>query len=80
MEADMPSVLSRITMPVVVVQGDVDTAVPVANTQKWTAAMKDMKITHKYDEIPGGDHGSMIDAGIPGIFAFFNADTKSTSD
>ena len=31
---------------------------------------------YKYDEIPGGDHGSVINTGMPDIFAFFNAHTK----
>jgi hypothetical protein len=50
--------------------------VPVANTRKWIAAMKRMNMNYKYDEIPGGDHGSVIGAGMPDIFAFFNAHTR----
>jgi hypothetical protein len=28
-------------------------------------------ISYKYKEIPGADHGSVIEAGMPDIFAFF---------
>jgi dipeptidyl aminopeptidase/acylaminoacyl peptidase len=54
------------------IQGEADTAVPVANTRKWIAAMKDRKMDYKYDKIPGGDHGSVIAAGMPDIFKFFS--------
>jgi predicted peptidase len=78
METNMQPVLTPIknNMPVIIIQGDADTAVPVANTRKWIAAMKDMKMNYKYDEIPGGDHGSVIGTGMPDIFAFFNEYTK----
>jgi pimeloyl-ACP methyl ester carboxylesterase len=76
MESNMESILPKLTMPVLVIQGDADTAVPVENTRKWIAAMKDQKINYKYTEIPGGDHGSVIAAGMPGIFAFFNTQTR----
>ena len=66
-------------MPGIVVQGDADTAVPVANTRKWIAAMKEMKMKYKYDEIPAGDHGSVINTGMPAVFAFFDAHTKPAS-
>ncbi len=76
MESDMESILAKLTMPVLLIQGDRDTVVPVEDTRKWIAAMKDRKIDLKYDEIPGGDNASVIAAGMPGIFAFFNAHTK----
>lgn len=75
-ESNMQSILTKLTMPVLVVQGDADTAVPVENTRRWIAAMKDRKMDHKYDEIPGGDHGNVIATGMPDIFAFFNAHTR----
>jgi predicted peptidase len=78
MESNMDSVLAKITMPVIVIQGDADTAVPVANTRKWIAAMTERKMDYKYDEIPGGDHGSVIATGMADIFDFFNAHTKAT--
>jgi predicted peptidase len=76
MEWEMESILDKLTMPVLVIQGDADTVVPVADTRKWIAAMKHRKMDHKYNEIPGGDNGSVIAAGMPDIFAFFNARTQ----
>jgi predicted peptidase len=76
MESNMESVLTKLTMPVFVVQGDADTAVPVENTRKWITAMKDRKMNHKYIETAGGDHGSVIATGMPDIFAFFAEHTK----
>jgi hypothetical protein len=66
-------------MPVIIIQGDADTAVPVVNTRKWIAAMKDMKMNHNYNEVAEGDHGNMITIGMPDIFAFFNTHTKPVS-
>lgn len=76
MESHMEEILPKLTMPVFVVQGDADTAVPVANTRKWITAMQDKKMDYKYSEIPGGSHGSVIATGMPDIFAFFNEHTK----
>ena len=72
-----PDTLASIKdMPVIVVQGDADTAVPVANTRRWADKLKELNMTHEYHEIPGGDHGSVIATGMPDIFAFFSKHTK----
>jgi predicted esterase len=63
-------------MPVIIVQGDADTAVPVANTRRWADKLKELKMTHEYHEIAGGDHGSVIATGMPDIFAFFAKHTR----
>lgn len=76
MEPDMESIIDKLTMPVLVIQGDADTAVPVENTRKWIGAMKDRKMDYEYIVVPGGDNGSVIAAGMPDVFAFFNAHTK----
>jgi predicted peptidase len=76
MESNMDSILTKLAMPVIVIQGDADTAVPVENTRKWISEMKGRKMDYKYDEIPGGDHGSVIATGMPDIFAFFDTHTK----
>jgi len=79
MESNMQTVLTPIkNMPVIVIQGDADTAVPVENTRQWIAAIKEMKMDYKYDEIPGGTHGNVIGTGMPDIFAFFNSHSKLT--
>ena len=50
--------------------------VPVAGTRQWVETMKDMKMIYNYKEVPGATHGSVIEASIPDIFAFFQAHTE----
>jgi predicted peptidase len=78
MQAKAAELLTPIkdSMPVMVAQGDADTAVPVANTRKWIETMKDLKMNYTYLELPGEDHGSIIPKSMPEIFKFFNAHTK----
>jgi predicted peptidase len=76
MESDMEPILEKLTTPVLVIQGDADTVVPVENTRKWIAAMKDRKLDYKYIEVSDAYDGSVILTGMPDIFAFFNAHTK----
>jgi predicted peptidase len=78
MQANAVPMLTTVkdTMPVIVTQGDADTAVPVDNTRRWIEAMKELKMNYKYVEMPGEDHGSIIAKGMPDIFAFFAAHTK----
>jgi len=64
-------------IPMIVVQGDMDTLVPVAGTRLWIEKMKDLKMTYQYVEVPGGDHGSVLTSGAPDIFAFFATHTKA---
>jgi len=72
-----PSSLSAIpNMPMMIVHGDADTAVPVAVGRSWAEAMKELKMTHRYIEVPGGDHGNVISIGMPDIFAFFGQHSK----
>jgi hypothetical protein len=64
-------------MPVIITQGDADTAGPVANTRAWRDALEGLKMrSFKYVEMPGEDHGSIISKGMPDIFAFFAEHTK----
>jgi dipeptidyl aminopeptidase/acylaminoacyl peptidase len=72
-----PASLSQIPeMPVMLVHGDADTVVPVTVSRPWAEQMRQLKMNHRYIEVPGGDHGSVISIGMPDIFAFFNAHTK----
>ncbi len=63
-------------IPMIIVQGDMDTLVPVAGARLWVEKMKELKITHEYVEVAGGDHGSVLTTGAPDIFAFFAKHTK----
>ena len=64
-------------IPMIIVQGDMDTLVPVAGARLWIEKMKELKMTYEYVEVPGGDHGSVLTTGAPDIFAFFAKHTKA---
>ena len=62
-EADAPmnEILESIKhLPIFVLQGDKDTAVPVERTRAWVARMSKLGMQHVYVEIPGGDHSLLI--------------------
>ena len=75
---DNYSLESAKNIPMIIVQGDMDTLVPVAGTRLWIDKMKDLKMTYQYIEVPGGDHGSVLTTGAADIFAFFAKHTKAT--
>ena len=64
-------------VPMFVAQGDVDEAVPVANTRMWVDTMKELKLDYEYKEYPGLTHGPIIDGSMPDIFAYFAKHTKA---
>lgn len=66
-------------IPVMIVQGGKDTAVPVENTRTWAEAMKELKMEHVYVELPEGDHGTVIGDGMPAIFEFFAKHPKAAA-
>jgi predicted esterase len=66
-------------VPMLVVQGDADEAVPVANTRMWVDTMKELNMNFEYKEVPGAMHGPIIGIGMPDVFAFFNKHTKPAS-
>jgi predicted esterase len=72
-----PNSLEKVKdMPVIIVQGDADTAVPVTNTRRWADKLKELNMTHQYLEIAGGDHMTVIATGMPEIFKFFGSHSK----
>jgi poly(3-hydroxybutyrate) depolymerase len=64
-------------IPMIIVQGDMDTLVPFAGVRQWIDQMKELNITHQYIEMPGGDHGSVLTTGVPDVFAFFAKHSKN---
>jgi predicted esterase len=73
---DPKSITTVPNMPVIIVHGDMDTAVPVAVGRAWADTLKEAKMTHEYMEVAGGDHGNVITIGMPDIFAFFGTHSK----
>jgi predicted esterase len=63
-------------VPVMIVQGGADTVVPATNTRAWVASLESLEMNHQYVEFPDGDHGNVINDGMPGIFEFFEAHTR----
>lgn len=60
-DAPMANILNNIKhLPIFVLQGDEDTAVPVERTRAWVAKMRELGMQHVYVEIPGGDHSLLI--------------------
>jgi dipeptidyl aminopeptidase/acylaminoacyl peptidase len=74
--ADILKGIKDAGLPIMVVQGDADEAVPVTNTRQWVDTMKELKLDYEYVELPGISHGPVIDASMPHIFKYFAAHTK----
>jgi predicted peptidase len=64
-------------VPAILVQGEKDTVVPPENARQWSDSMKEVGMTYKYVELPGGDHGTVIGDSMPDIFKFFSEYSKS---
>jgi len=58
-------------VPVMIVHGDIDEVVPVANSQAWVDVMKELKMDYEFVEQPGITHGPVIQSGLKPIYAFF---------
>ncbi len=72
-----PDELNQATdLPCILIHGDADTAVPVAQTRQWAAKMKELNLTYEYREIRGGTHSSTLDLGAPHTFRFFDKHIK----
>lgn len=63
-------------LAVMIVQGDMDEAVPVTNTRMWVDTIKEMKLNFEYVEQPGISHGPVIQTGLAPIFGFFAKHNK----
>lgn len=58
---DIEATLNKIKhIPIFVLQGDEDTAVPVTLTREWVSKMEELGMQHVYAEIKGGDHSLLI--------------------
>jgi predicted esterase len=71
-----PSELEQaMDLPFVLIHGDADKAVPVAQTRLWAARMKALGMTYEYHELRGAGHGA-LSSGARHIFNFFTKHTK----
>jgi predicted peptidase len=58
-------------VPVMIVHGDIDEVVPVANSHAWVDAMKELNMQYEFVEQPGITHGPVIQSGLKPIYEFF---------
>ena len=63
-------------IPVMVVQGDADTAVDVEVTRRWVAKMEELGMSYEYIEVAGGSHFSAGRQNIDKVFAFLSEHSK----
>lgn len=63
-------------VPLLIIQGGADTVVPPTNTHAWAESMETVGIEGEYIEMPEGDHGSVINDGMPAIFELFEENTR----
>ena len=74
--AEVLQKLKDAKVPVMIVHGDMDEAVPVANSRMWADTMKELNMEYEYVEQPGISHGPVIESGMAQIYGFFAKHTK----
>ncbi|MEP7001654.1 MAG: PHB depolymerase family esterase, partial [bacterium] len=68
-----PATIARFRdIPEFVVHGDADPTVNVAGSRAMVAAMKTLNVDVKYIEVPGGNHGNVVEPNLAGMFDFFD--------
>jgi predicted peptidase len=74
---DVLKPLKAAGVPIMVVHGDADEAVPVATSRdNWVPSMKELGIEHEYVELPGVTHGPVITQSQRYIYEFFGKHSK----
>jgi poly(3-hydroxybutyrate) depolymerase len=63
-------------VPILLIHGDVDEAVPVDLARTWAATMQEIGMRHKYVELPGVTHGPVITISQEHVYEFFGQHSK----
>jgi predicted esterase len=74
-----PDVLKSLVgkgVPVMIMRGDQDTLIGATVTQPWVDKLKELNISYEYKEIPGVEHGGIINACLPAFYEFFAKHSK----
>lgn len=76
-QKDILAPIQKAGLPLMITQGDNDNIVPPVNTRTWATAMDELKLPeHRYVEMAGRDHGTIIADSMPDIFQFFASHPK----
>lgn len=73
---DPATVTAMRHIPQIVVHGDADPTVNVAESRKMVAVLREQGVDHTYIEVPGGDHNAVVVPNLPKVFDFFDARRK----
>lgn len=63
-------------LPILVITGDADEAVPVANTRMWVETIKELGLDYEYIEQPGVTHGPIITSSQKDVYTFFGKHSR----
>ena len=63
-------------LPIILVHGDNDLAVPIEQSRIWAAKMKELGMTFEYRELRGGSHGDALPENVDRVFSFFGKHRK----
>lgn len=77
-----PAILEPVknTLPLLLMHGDADQLVPVANARRWNQAILGLKMTnYTYLEVPGADHNGVVALAMREVFKFFSQHNRPTS-
>jgi dienelactone hydrolase len=76
-EQQQPAQLEAIRqLPIILVHGDNDLAVPIEQSRIWAAKMKELQMTYEYREVRGGSHGDALTESVDRVFGFFGKHRK----
>jgi dienelactone hydrolase len=79
MNTDRVEILRKIKdagVPILLITGDADEAIPVSNTRMWASTIRELGITHEYIEQPGVTHAPIITTSQEAIYAFFGKHSR----
>jgi predicted peptidase len=65
--------------PQIVVHGDADPTVLVVGSRRMVAEMQRLGVTHRYIEVPGGNHIDIVVPNLTAIVDFFDAHRRTSS-
>lgn len=77
-QKDILAPIQQARLPLMITQGADDNVVPPTNTRTWAVAMDELNLAdHRYIEMEGRDHGTIIADSMPAIFEFFDAHRRT---